>query len=199
MSNRGLQLNSRYTNFRPVRTIWHGSSTKAFTNVLELQPQHPLFLPAMLFLPAARRSGNARANQAFKFQAKAVITMYAQLLSSVSTGACKARTPPFNCAIRFSWSQRSLAENTTSSAALTPVVGDVKEVANLVEQPYFALLPGDVLADHDHAIRLPTSRRPVVELGHLFALQPEVLEPAVPDNPASLTFSGRCRGCVFTS
>src|SRR4051794_29105108 len=30
----GFQLSNRYTNFRPVRTSWHGRPTKALTNVL---------------------------------------------------------------------------------------------------------------------------------------------------------------------
>src|SRR3954454_16600331 len=42
------------------------------------------------------------------------------LLTRSSTGAASARTPPFSCAIRVSWSHRSLAAKTTSSA------GDVR-------------------------------------------------------------------------
>src|SRR6185437_14431022 len=61
-------------------------------------------------------SGNNNAHHAFKFHANAVITMYAPLLSKLSTAARKARTPPCNCASRFSWSHRSLADHTNSSA-----------------------------------------------------------------------------------
>ena len=47
---------------------------------------------------ATRREHGARgghsANQAFKFHASPVITIYAQLLSKLSTGAVNARTPP---------------------------------------------------------------------------------------------------------
>ena len=45
-----------------------------------------------------------------------VMTMYAQLLSSVSTGECKAGRPLFDWSMSFSWSQRALAEKTISSA-----------------------------------------------------------------------------------
>ena len=61
-------------------------------------------------------SGIDKASHAFKFQANEVMTMYAQLLSSVSTGECKAGSPFFNWSMSFSWSQRSLAEKTISSA-----------------------------------------------------------------------------------
>ena len=44
--------------------------------------------------------------------------MYAQLLTRSSTGIASAFTPPFSWAIRFSWSHRSLARNTTSDAGV---------------------------------------------------------------------------------
>ena len=47
--------------------------------------------------------------QAFRLQASEVITMYAQLLVRLSSGAVNAWTPFFCCSIRFSWLQRSLA------------------------------------------------------------------------------------------
>jgi hypothetical protein len=40
------------------------------------------------------------------------------LLTRSPTGIASALTPPFNWAIRFSWSQRSLARNTTSEAGV---------------------------------------------------------------------------------
>ena len=43
--------------------------------------------------------------------------MYAQFDSNVFTGKRMARTPFFNCSIKFSWLQRSLAKYTTSDAA----------------------------------------------------------------------------------
>src|SRR6516162_5108298 len=61
-------------------------------------------------------TGTSKALQAFRLHANAPITMYAQLLTRSSTGVVNARTPLLSCAIKFSWSQRSLAENTTSSA-----------------------------------------------------------------------------------
>ena len=41
--------------------------------------------------------------QAFKLQASEAITMYAQLLVRLSSGAVNAWTPFFCCSIRFSW------------------------------------------------------------------------------------------------
>lgn len=52
-----------------------------------------------------------------------------------------------------------------------PIIGDVKKVAIPIEQPHAAFFLGNVLADHDHAICLLTSRGLVVELGHVFVLQ----------------------------
>jgi len=57
-------------------------------------------------------------HQAFSVQARLDITLYAQLLCRLSSGLRIARTPFFSCSIRFSWSQRSLAEKTISSAVL---------------------------------------------------------------------------------
>ena len=62
-------------------------------------------------------SGSSRANHALSDHASETITMYAQLLTRVSTGACSARTPPFSCASRFSWLQRSFASKTISAAS----------------------------------------------------------------------------------
>jgi hypothetical protein len=56
------------------------------------------------------------ARDTFRFHANAAITMYAPLLSKLASGECNACTPPFNWAIKFSWLQRSFAENTTSDA-----------------------------------------------------------------------------------
>ena len=44
--------------------------------------------------------------------------MYAQLLTRSPTGIASAFTPPFNWAIRFSWSHRSLARKTISDAGV---------------------------------------------------------------------------------
>ncbi len=52
-----------------------------------------------------------------------------------------------------------------------PVIGDVEEVADLVEQACLALLMADVLAHDDHAVGLLAFGRPVVELGHFLTLQ----------------------------
>ena len=63
---------------------------------LELDTQQPRLLrPALLCLRA--RLGKQQRGPAFKFHARAVITMYAQLLSKLSTGALKALTPPCIC------------------------------------------------------------------------------------------------------
>src|SRR4051812_34767264 len=63
-------------------------------------------------------SGSTRALHAFRLQARLAITMYAQLLVMSFTGIANAFTPPFNWAIRFSWSQRSLARRTISDAGV---------------------------------------------------------------------------------
>ena len=47
-------------------------------------------------------SGNNNAAHALRLQAKPAITMYAQLLWRLSTGAVSERTPLLCCAIRFS-------------------------------------------------------------------------------------------------
>ena len=64
-----------------------------------------------------------------------------------------------------------------------PIVGDVEEVANLVEQPSLAFLVSDVLAKHNHPIRLLTFAGLILELGVVLVLQPEHLELAAADDP----------------
>src|SRR3954469_21961072 len=118
MGRWGFQPKSRYTNFRPVRITWHGKHTNAFTKVLNSNPSTHPFSSRRCSAQRPAGSGNASAHHAFRFHARAVITMYAQLLSNVSEGAFSARTPLCNCDRRFSWLQRSLAVNTTSDAAL---------------------------------------------------------------------------------
>ena len=48
-----------------------------------------------------------------------------------------------------------------------PVVGDVEEVAVLLEQPHLPPVDPQPLAEHDHPIALPAGDRPIVELGDL--------------------------------
>lgn len=55
-------------------------------------------------------TGTSSADQALRLQAKDAMIMYAQLLSSVSSGAVSAWTPFLCCSIVFSWLQRWLAE-----------------------------------------------------------------------------------------
>src|SRR5207244_8124352 len=57
--------------------------------------------------PQRPPSGSSSANQALSVHASDAITMYAQLLTSVSTGIRIACTPFLSCAIRFSWLHRS--------------------------------------------------------------------------------------------
>jgi hypothetical protein len=54
-------------------------------------------------------SGSSNANHALSVQAKEAMTMYAQLLTSVSVGIRIALTPFLSCSLRFSWLQRPLA------------------------------------------------------------------------------------------
>ena len=75
-----------------------GQSHEGIDEGLELQAQYPRLLLAMPLLPAARflRQAQRPAHHAFRFHANAVITMYAPLLSRLSSGARNARTPLCN-------------------------------------------------------------------------------------------------------
>src|SRR5215472_6117578 len=64
-------------------------------------------------------AGASHALHALRLHANDPITMYAQLLTRSSTGVVRAPTPLLSWAIKFSWSQRSLAEDTTSSAVIS--------------------------------------------------------------------------------
>jgi hypothetical protein len=85
------------------------------------------------------------------------------------------------------------SKTTSSFSHARAIVGDVEEVEDFVEQPHFALLVRDVLADHRHAIRLPAFRRAIIELGQLFALQAERLELALAHHPLLDVFGLRPR------
>src|SRR6266446_4276418 len=63
-----------------------------------------------------------------------------------------------------------------------PIVADVKEVTDLVEQPQLTLFLGDILADHDHAIVTRAGSGTISELGHLFVLQPQRFVAALTHN-----------------
>src|SRR5215218_8706273 len=99
----------------PVHTIWHGTWIKATQNVLNSIRSSDRF-SARYFFAHRPCSGSTRALHAFRLHARPAITLYAQSLTRLSTGIASAFTPPFNWAIRFSWSQRSLARNTISEA-----------------------------------------------------------------------------------
>jgi len=62
------------------------------------------------------------------------------------------------------------------------IVGDVEKVTNLIVQHDLAFFLGDVFADHNHAIGLPTSVRSIVELGDFFTLQTQGFEAAFADD-----------------
>ena len=78
---------------RPVRTIWHGIRMNALRNVLNSMPKIVALSSRWRSLHRPGASVGHNAHQAFRFQANDVISMYAQLLSNVSTGAVRARTP----------------------------------------------------------------------------------------------------------
>src|ERR1700677_1477110 len=90
-----------------------------WTKVLNSRPNNQRFSVRYFSYQTPDAVGISNADHAFRSQANAVMTMYAQLLVRLSTGARNARTPPPNCARRFSWLQRSLALKTISSAVLT--------------------------------------------------------------------------------
>ena len=64
-----------------------------------------------------------------------------------------------------------------------PVIGDVEEVADLIEQPLLALLVRDVLAEDDHAVGPTAGRWLIIELGVLLALEPEDFVFPLADDP----------------
>jgi len=89
-----------------------------FTNVRNSIRKTRSFSSACFSHQRPLGSGNKRASQALMFHACAVISIYAQLLSKVSSGARIAHMAR-NCAKMFSWLQRSLAENTISVGVLS--------------------------------------------------------------------------------
>src|SRR3954447_23672533 len=100
-----------------VLTIWQGTWIIATQNVLN-SIRNSVRFSARYFSAHRPPSGRTRALHAFRLHAKDAITMYAQLLTRSFTGIASAFTPPLSWAIRFSWSQRSLARNTTSDAGV---------------------------------------------------------------------------------
>src|SRR5260370_32058795 len=91
---------------------------KEFRNVRNSMRNTFSFCSACFSRQRPLGSGNDSANQALRFQACAVISMYAQLLNKVFSGARKARRAR-SCAKIFSWLQRSFAENTISVGVLS--------------------------------------------------------------------------------
>src|SRR4051795_3672022 len=113
----GFQDSNRYTIRRDVLTTWHGTWIIATQNVLNSIRNSDRF-SARCFSAQRPSSGSSNAAHAFRLQARLAITMYAQLLTRSPTGIAIAFTPLLSCPIRFSWSQRSLARNTTSDAGV---------------------------------------------------------------------------------
>src|SRR5512135_3378711 len=113
----GFHDRSRKRTRRLVRTTWHGTWISATQNVENSIRSSDRFSARCR---SAHRgcSGTSSADHAFRLHARPAITMYAQLLTRPSTGIASAFTPPFNWAIRFSWSHRSSARNTTSEAGV---------------------------------------------------------------------------------
>src|SRR3954453_7988006 len=100
-----------------VLTTWQGTWIIATQNVPNSIRKSDRF-SARYFSAPRPASGSTRALHAFRVHASDAITMYAQLLTRSFTGIASALTPPFNWAIRFSWSHRSLARNTISEAGV---------------------------------------------------------------------------------
>jgi hypothetical protein len=98
----GFQPRMRNTIWRAVRITWHGIKLKAFTNVLNSMPSTRRLSSRCRSCQRPGASGSISAHHALSVHANAVITIHAQLLSKVFTGACKACTPLCNCASRFS-------------------------------------------------------------------------------------------------
>src|ERR1700733_13681858 len=102
---------------RDVLTTWQGSWISATQNVLNSILSSDRF-SARCFSDQRPFSGTSNAAHAFRLHARLALTMYAQLLTRVSTGIDNAFTPALSWPIRFSWSQRSLARNTISEAGV---------------------------------------------------------------------------------
>src|SRR5918998_3021024 len=113
----GFHDSNRYTTRPAVLTIWQGTWIIATQKVLNSIRKSERF-SARYFSAHRPVSGSTRALHAFRLHASDAITIYAQLLTRSPTGIASAFPPPFNWAIRFSWSQRSLARDTTSEAEL---------------------------------------------------------------------------------
>ena len=77
---------------------------------------------------------------------------------------------------------RSLQNHTTSAALRSVMLVDVEKVPNIIKEPYLAFLHREALAQDNHPIGSLALRRPIVELGHMFALQPDVSIPFLHDD-----------------
>src|SRR5208283_5968507 len=62
------------------------------------------------------------------------------------------------------------------------IVGQVKEVADFVEQTQLAFFLGDVLADDDQAILLGAGAGPIVPVGNVLMTKPERFELTLADD-----------------
>ena len=93
-----------------------GDVDEALQEGAELHGEQAPLLHVVALAPAGV-TGNKKAHQALRLQAMEAMVIYAQLAFKVLTGACKARTSDFNCAMRFSWLQRWRAWPTTSSGS----------------------------------------------------------------------------------
>ena len=81
------------------------------TERLELHPQQRSLLdPVLPGVPG--RLGHQQRGPRLQLQARLAMTMYAQLLTRLSTGVVRACTPPLSWATRFSWSHRPPAVST---------------------------------------------------------------------------------------
>src|SRR5271165_5582424 len=93
----GFQDSKRYTRRRPLRTIWQEISIIAARNVLNSIRNSVRF-----WIRCSRAcrdvSGTSNTAHAFRLQARLAMTMYAQLLTRLSTGVVRACTPPLSWA-----------------------------------------------------------------------------------------------------
>src|SRR5439155_7294834 len=65
-----------------------------------------------------------------------------------------------------------------------PIIDDVEKVAYLLQagQARFPFFPRDVFAHHDHPVFTLASDRLIIEVGHLFALQPQRFKTTLADD-----------------
>ena len=112
------------------------------------------------------------------------MTMYAQLLTRSSTGVAQRVHAALELGDQVLLVAPAVGRQDDLIGRHVAVVGDVEEVAVLLEQPHLPLLGGQPLAEHDHSVVAVAGGRPVVELGDHLLDRVDGLEAALLDDLA---------------